>query len=177
LEVNLVKDVIAPCATFAVAIAAIVISYTQARTASAKLIFDVFGKRYEVYEATRELIDRVKGQHHAALHPTELRILYLKIGEACFFFDRSTQEFLKEVRVVSERILLTRDRRKILDGRSSDEAEWLALGKELSADDARLSEMYGQLLTTFERTMALTELTETRSWVKSIWHFIETSHV
>ena len=176
MEVNLVKDVIAPCATFAVAIAAIVISYTQARTASAKLIFDVFGKRYEVYEATRELIDRVKGQHHAALHPTELRILYLKIGEACFFFDRSTQEFLKEVWAVSDRILLTRNRRKLLN-ESSDESEWLALGKELSADDARLSEMYGQLLTTFERTMALTELTETRSWVKSIWHFIETSHV
>lgn len=148
-------------ATFAVAVAAIAISLTQARTARAKLIFDVFGKRYEIYEATRSLIDRVKGQDHAALHPTELRALHLKIGEARFFFDRSTQAFLTEVMAVSERILLARDRRNLLNG-SSDEAEWIALGQELSADDARLSEMYRQLLATFERTMALTELTETR---------------
>jgi hypothetical protein len=55
--------------------------------------------------------------------------------------------------------LLTRDKRKELNV-SSDEAEWLALGSDLSADDARLSKMYTQLLPTFEQAMAITQLTK-----------------
>jgi hypothetical protein len=136
-------------------------SSTQKRMADAKLNFDVFGKRYEIYEATRSLIDRVKKQEHAGSHPTELRALGLKLDEGCFFFDRSTQLFLKEVWTVSDRILLTRDRRKHLN-ESSDEVQWRALGEELSADEARLSEMYSRLILIFERAMGLTELVKER---------------
>jgi hypothetical protein len=99
------KDVIAPSSTIVLSVAAIAISWffsdTQARLAKAKLHYDVFGKRYEIYEATRSLIDRVRKRDHAGLHPTELRALRLKIGEACFFFDRPTQMFLEEVLAVS----------------------------------------------------------------------------
>jgi hypothetical protein len=155
-DLILFKDVIAPIATIGLSLTAIAISWffsrEQARMAEAKLTFDVFGKRYEIYEATRSLIDRVKKQDHAGLHPTELRTLNLKIGEACFRFGESTQMFLNEVWTVSDRILLTRDRRQLLN-ESSDEAEWLALGKELSADEAKLAAMYSQLLPTFERAM------------------------
>ncbi len=64
-------------------------SATQARIANEKLNFDVFGKRYEIYEAARSLIDRVKSQDHAGLHPTELRALHLRMEEGCFFFINS----------------------------------------------------------------------------------------
>src|SRR5271169_206893 len=74
-----------------------------------------------------------KAQDRARLQPTELRALGLKIGEACFFFDRPTQMFLKEVWTVSDRILFTRDQRELMNA-VTDEARWLALGKQLSAD-------------------------------------------
>ncbi len=156
---DLFKEVTTSFLPIILSVAAIAISwffsFTQLRVAETKLNFDVFGKRYEIYEATRSLIDRVKSQDLAKLHPTELRALHLKIQESCFFFDRSTQDFLKDVLIVSDRILLTRDRRKLLD-ESANESEWRALGKELSADDARLSKMYAQLLPTFEQVMAFT---------------------
>ena len=81
---NLFKDVIAPSATIVLSFAAILISWffssTQARIADGKLNFDVFDKRYEIYEAARSLIDRVKKQDEQELHPTKLRALKLKIG-------------------------------------------------------------------------------------------------
>jgi hypothetical protein len=171
--IDLFKEVIAPISTIILSAAAIAISWffssAQARTAKAqihlaldKLNFDVFGKRYEIYEVTRSLIDRVKAQDRARLHPTELRALGLKLGEACFFFDKSTQMFLKEVWTVSDRILLTRDQRELVNP-ESDEERWLALGKQLSADNARLSEMYSQLLPVFEQAMALTQLVKERA--------------
>jgi hypothetical protein len=157
------KELVGPLSTFIPSIAAIYISWfissTQTRWAEAKFSFDIFNKRYEIYEATRSLIDRVREQDHAKLHPRELRALHLKIGEACFFFDEATQMFLEEIWSVSDRILLTRDQRKLIDEGSD---EWLALGNSLSADDAKLSAMYSKLLPTFGRSMALTQLPKLR---------------
>lgn len=162
-DCNLFKDVIAPGSTIVLSFTAIAISWffsrTQALTAKTKLDFDVFGKRYEIYEATRSLFDRVRKQDHARLHQTEFLALNLKISEAGFFFDRPTQVFLKEVWTVSDRVLLIRDQLEHVN-RSSDEAKWSELGQELSANTARLSEMYSQLLPTFVQAMALTQLTK-----------------
>jgi hypothetical protein len=164
-DVDLFQEV-APISTIILSATAIAISWffssAQAGTAKAqkdialdRLNFDVFGKRYEIYEATRSLIDRVKTQDRARLQSNELRALNLKIKEGCFFFDKQTQMFLDEVWTVSDRLLLTVAQREQMNPESD---EWLVLAKKLSDDDARLSEMYSRLLPTFERAMALTQL-------------------
>jgi hypothetical protein len=164
-QLDLFREVIAPCSTLVLSIAALAISWSssavQSRLAEAKLDFDLFGRRYEIYHAARSLIDRVKKHDEEELPPAELRALGHKIEEARFFFDRPTQVFLREIWDVSDRIMSTRHRRWRLNG-GSDEAQWLALGKELSIDDARLSELDRQFAPTFERAMALAQLMRAR---------------
>jgi hypothetical protein len=170
---DFLKDFAGPFATVVASGAALVVTWrfsaSQAKIAEAqkdialdKLNFDVFGKRYEIYLATRMLIDRIKKKDHASLHPEEVRGLYLKMAEACFFFDKPMQAYINEVRTTSDRILLTRDQRELVDERL-DEATWVTLGKTLSGDEASLSEMYRELLPAFERAMALTQLVKERA--------------
>ncbi len=113
------KDFAGPLATVFASLAALGVTWkfssTQAKTAEAQkninldnLNFAVFDKRYEIYNATRAVIDHVKTRDRASLDP-EWRALNLKIGEGCFFFDEPTQAFLNEVWTVSDRILLRRD--------------------------------------------------------------------
>lgn len=167
---DFLKDFAGPIATIVASGAALLVTWrfssTQAMTAEAqkdialdKLNFDVFEKRYEIYSAARSLIDRVRKRDQASLHPEEVRGLYLKMEEACFFFDKSMRAYLNEVRTVSDQILLTRDQREDINV-ESDEAKWLTLGEKLSADEAKLSEMYSRLLPAFERAMALTQLVQ-----------------
>lgn len=160
------KDLAGPLATIIAAVAAVFVTLRlgliQARIAEAqknialdKLKLDVFSKRYEIYTATRAVIEHVKRDDLASSDP-KWRTLGQKLGEGCFFFDEPTQVFIREVWTVSDRLLLTRDQRDILAESNND--EWLALGAKLNADNVRLSEMYSKLLPTFERTMALTHI-------------------
>ena len=165
-QLDLFGEVIAPCSTLVLSIAALAISWSfsvaQGRLAEAKLDFDLFGRRYDIYQAARSLVDRVKKHDEEELPPADLRALGLKIEEARFFFDRPTQDFLKEIWYVSDRIISRRHRRWRLNG-GSDEAQWLALGKELSIDDARLSDLDRQLAPIFERTMTIAHVARARA--------------
>jgi hypothetical protein len=165
------KDFAGPIATVLASAAALRVTWrfssTQAETGEAqkdialdKLNFDVFDKRYEIYIATRAVIDHVKAKDWASSDP-KWRALNLKIGEGCFFFDEPTQAFINDVWAVSDRILLTRDQRELVNP-ESDEETWLDLGAKLSVDEARLSAMNSELLPTFKWAMALTQLVKER---------------
>jgi hypothetical protein len=130
------KDFAGPLATVVASAAALCVTWrfssTQAKNAEVQkniafdnLNFLVFDKRYEIYNATRALIDHVKTRDRASLDP-EWRALNLKIGEGCFFLDEPTQAFLNEVWTVSDRILLTRDQLEQVN-RESEEETWHAL--------------------------------------------------
>jgi hypothetical protein len=168
------KDFAGPLATVVASAAALCVTWrlssTQSKTAEAQknialdnLNFVLFDKRYEIYNATRALIDHVKARDLASSDP-EWRALNLKIREGCFFFDEPTQAFLNEVWTVSDRILLTRDQLEQVN-RESDEETWQALVAKLSADEARLSEMYGKLLPSFKHAMAFFLLVKERDAV------------
>jgi hypothetical protein len=168
--IDLFREIIAPCSTLALSLAALAMAWsfstTQGRLAEARLNFDAFDKRFQIYEAARALIDRVKRHEDAEARTNELRAFGMRIEQARFFLDPATQDFLREISVVSSRILAARDRRGSLEEGSDDE-QWLILGKELSAYDAKLTELNGLLAPTFERAIALPRLTRSDPGVAS----------
>jgi hypothetical protein len=161
--IDLFREIIAPGSTIvlSLAILAIAWSFSSAckRMERARLNFDAFDKRFEVYEAARVLIDRIKRHEDVEARAHDLRALDLKIEQARFLFDRPIQDFLREISIVCSCILTARDRRGRLK-QSSDDERWLMLGKELSTYDARLTELNDRLAPAFEKAIALPQLVE-----------------
>lgn len=112
------KDFSSPVATISAAAVAAVVTYyfnkrqtmiasAQAEIAASRrdvardrLKFDLFKQRYEVYQAAESLIviHMKMNSFNDALEKTEeLRDLYVKIGEARFFFEQEVCEFLKKL--------------------------------------------------------------------------------
>jgi hypothetical protein len=166
--IDLFREIIAPGSTIvlSLAILAITLSFSGAcrRIEQTRLNFDAFDKRFEVYEAARVLIDRIKRHEDVEARAHDLRALDLKIEQARFLFDRPIQDFLREISIVSSCILTARDRRGRLKQGSGDE-QWLMLGKELSTYDARLTELHERLAPAFESAIALPQLVQNRGVV------------
>jgi hypothetical protein len=164
--IDLFREIIAPGSTIVLSLAMLAIAWSFSgacqRMEQTRLNFDAFDKRFEVYEAARVLIDRIKRHEDVEARAHDLRALDLKIEQARFLFDRSIQDFLREISIVCSCILTARDRRGRLKQGSEDE-RWLMLGRELSTYDARLTELNDRLAPAFERAIALPQLIQNRS--------------
>jgi hypothetical protein len=167
-SVDFFREIIAPGSTLVLSLAALAIAWSfsaaHRRMIEAGLNFAAFDKRFEIYEAARTLIDRIKRHDDAEARANELRELGVRIEQARFFLDRPTQDFLREISIVSSCILAARDRRGRLKEGADDE-QWLILGKELSAYDTKLTELNDRLAPTFEQAIALPSLTKARAGV------------
>jgi hypothetical protein len=166
--IDLFREFIAPGSTIVLSLAVLAIAWSFSdacrRLEQARLNFEAFDKRFEIYEAARVLIDRIKRHDDAEARAHDLRALDLKIEQARFLFDRPIQDFLREISIVCSCILTARDRRGRLK-QDSDDEYWLSLGKELSAYDAKLTALNDQLAPAFERAIALPQLVQNRNSV------------
>lgn len=160
------REIIAPGSTIVLSLAILAIAWSSSaayqRMEQNRLNFDAFDKRFEVYEAARVLIDRIKRHEDVEARMHDLRTLELKIEQARFLFDRPIQDFLREISIVCSCILTARDRRGGLK-QGSDDEHWLLLGKELSTYDAKLTALNDQLAPAFEKAIAMPQLVQNRS--------------
>jgi hypothetical protein len=170
--VDIFRKILAPSSILVLSLAVLAIAWSFStayrRLFEARLNFDVFDRRFEIYYAARALIDRVKSHEDVAARTSDLPRLGAKIEQARFLFDRPIQDFLREISILSSCILAARDRRGRLQ-QTSDEEQWLLLGQELSGYDARLTELSEQLAPAFEQAIALPRLTGETSGVWRLW--------
>jgi len=163
------KDFVSPIVTLIAALIAGLITLTfarvQARIATSqrdialdKLKFDLFRNRYEIYEATKKLLEYMQFIHDIEKSDaSKIRSLYVKMDEARFYFPSDICAVLKEINKRCELFfehLAERDRINI-----DDREEWSRLAEILANDQAALRKIYASLPQTFEATLAFKQLT------------------
>jgi hypothetical protein len=116
-----------------------------------KLKLDTFEKRYQIYSATKALIELVLGTFdHDEISHTKIRELYVKLDESRFYFPKYICENLGIIRELSEICIEKLGQRNP----EIDRNTW-----SVASERVKLREMYSQLPRTFERTLAFTLLT------------------
>jgi hypothetical protein len=133
------------------------IAKSQRDIALDRLKFDLFKRRYEIYEATKNLLEDVVVIHDMKYDTTKIRKFYIILDEARFYFPDDTCALLREVHNKCE-IMFT-----ILGKRSNvnDESEeWRTLGDTLAASQTALKAIYAVLPDKFERDLRFSQLTE-----------------
>lgn len=168
---DILKDFASPIVTFFAAIVAGLITITFARTqtriaesqrdiALDKLKFDLFQKRYEIYEAAKQLLEYVPFITDLAKSDTnKIRALYVKMDEARFYFPPDICGFLNTIHTRCEQFfehLAERDRINI----NADDyhEQWYNMAETLAADQGKLRAAYRVLPRTFEKSLAYEQL-------------------
>jgi hypothetical protein len=161
------KDFAGPVATIFAALVATAITaifaLAQFRIAKAqkdialdKLKFDLLERRNRIYEAAKGLIE------YTALHmdtdhvdSMKIKVFYVTIDEARFYFDLEVRDFLKSLTDRAEAYytaLYARDHIPI------DDPKWSATGVLLAGHLAELRKMYSELPGKFERALRFSRL-------------------
>ncbi len=169
---ELFKDFAGPAATFVAAIAAIVvtaifnvaqlrIAKSQRNIALDKLKYDLFEKRYEIYEAAKALLEYIPFiSDLQKSDATKIRSLYVKIDEARFYFPPDIRAVLDATHNCCELFfshLAERDRLNI-----DDRERWSQLAETLAQDQSALRAIYASLPEKFETSLAFSQLTANR---------------
>jgi hypothetical protein len=162
------KDFASPIVTFFAATVAGVITFTfariQARIATSqrdialdKLKNDLFQRRYDIYAATKELLELIPMIHSIRdSQPGKIRSLYVKMDEARFYFPPDIIKLLDGIHKACEDFLIHLGERE----NTSDESEkWRELGELLAYDQQVLRSFYSYLPGCFETTLAFSQLT------------------
>jgi len=72
------------------------IAFKQVRIAAAKLNFDLYDKRFKVFEAARQYL--VLALQSNDVTPEHTNQFHLGVADAVFLFDKSIEEYLEEFR-------------------------------------------------------------------------------
>src|SRR6516164_426944 len=103
---DILKDFAGPVVTFIAAVVATSITYvinrnqfriaqSQRDIALDRLKFDLHTKRYEIYEAAKSLLEHIALVNDVKkCDPGKVRILYIKLDEARFYFPPEIQTSL-----------------------------------------------------------------------------------
>jgi acyl transferase domain-containing protein len=112
------------------------IAYQQARIAAARLDFDLFEKRYAVFEGARDFL--IKGLQSQEFETTEIIRFNVSTADAVFLFDEQVVDYLNRLRERVVRLKTLNDRIKTVKNEkirnaSIDSAEkmTLELGQEM----------------------------------------------
>jgi hypothetical protein len=170
---DILKDFASPILNFITAIIAATVAIRfgslQAQIGKAqrdisldKLKFDLFAKRYEIYEAAKHLIEHlamvsdVKKQD-----PAFIRQSYVRMDEARFFYGPDICAFLARLQDASEAFLtLLGERENISLG---DNDKWADTADRLASRQKHLREIYASLPTVFEATLSFDQLKRERA--------------
>jgi hypothetical protein len=168
---DILTDFASPVVTLIAAIVAGLITITFARTqtriaesqrdiALDKLKFELFQKRYEIYEAAKQLLEYMPFiTELAKSDTTKVRSLYVKMDEARFYFPPGICSLLNTIHDRCELFfehLAIRDRINI---NADDYHEhWSRMADTLAADQSVLRSIYASLPSTFEKSLAFEQL-------------------
>jgi hypothetical protein len=164
--VTLIAAGVAAFITAAFARTQVRIAQSQRDIALDRLKFDLLQRRYEIYQATKELLEYLPLIHDIQKSDTnKVRSLYVKMDEARFYFSPSICSLLENIRHHSEAFfehLAERDQLNV-----DDREAWSAMADRLAADQAVLRKMYAKLPETFETALKFEQLTNSPSTSKS----------
>ena len=149
---------IAGLITFIFARLQVRIAKSQRDIALDKLKFDLFQKRYEIYDAAKRLIAHVmlvSDLEHS--DPTKIRELYVTLDEARFYFPPAIIQLLTNLHAICERFFAHLAQREQIS--TDDTALWNAMADTLSADQSELRAIYASLPEKFETALAFKQLT------------------
>jgi hypothetical protein len=170
---DILKDFASPALSFITAILAATVAIrfgilraqigkAQRDIALDKLKYDLFAKRYEIYEAAKHLIEHLamvsdmKNQD-----ATLIRQLYVKIDEARFFYAPDICSFLAQLHDASEAFLSLLGNRENIDPDDSD--KWADTADRLASRQKHLRELYASLPATFESALSFDQLKRERA--------------
>jgi hypothetical protein len=156
--VTLIAASVAGAITFMFARIQVRLAKSQRDIALDKLKFDLFQKRYEIYEATKALLEYVPFVTEIEqCDATKVRSLYVKLDEARFYFPQGICAFLDDIHAHCE---LFFSHLSMRDQVSVDDAErWGKAGELLASDQAMLRAIYASLPTIFSDSLAFKQLT------------------
>ena len=134
------------------------IAQSQRDIALDKLKFDLFKNRYEIYEATKALLEYVPFVTDIdKCDATKVRSLYVKLDEARFYFPPDICAFLDDIHAHCE---LFFSHLSMRDPVSIDDSEqWAKTGDLLASDQSALRTIYASLPSTFAKSLAFRQLT------------------
>lgn len=170
---NIMKDFASPILSLITAIlaatVAIRIGNLQAQIGKAqrdialdKLKFDLFTKRYEIYEAAKRLIEHlVMVSDMMKQDATLIRQLYITMDEARFFYGPDICAFLDRLHDASEAFLTLLGERENMNIDDSD--KWADTADRLALRQKRLREIYASLPVTFEPALSFDQLKRERA--------------
>jgi hypothetical protein len=155
------KDFAGPVSAFLASITAAVITFSFARSqlriaksqrdiALDRLKFNLFKRRYEIYEATKNLLADVVVIHDMKCDTTKIREFYIILDEARFYFPDDTCVLLREVHNKCELMFTILGKRSNVNDESE---EWRTLGDTLAASQTALKAIYAVLPDKFERDL------------------------
>jgi hypothetical protein len=166
---TLIKDFAGPAAAIIASSVAGAIAYTfgkaQKQIASSqrdialdKLKFDLFRNRYEVYEATKALIEHVSlVSDIQKCDATKVRSLYIKLDEARFYFPPDICAFLDDLHTRCDLFFSHLSIREQCD--IDDSEQWSKTADLLVSDQSALRTIYASLPKRFETVLAFKQLT------------------
>jgi hypothetical protein len=133
------------------------ISASQRDIALDKLKSDLFKNRYDIYQATKELLEYVPFVTETVkIDATKVRNLYVKLDEARFYFPPALRTYLASVHSICETFFITLARR---ENTNIDDPQWARLGEELAKIQAELRRIYADLPAAFEHSLSFKQLT------------------
>jgi hypothetical protein len=166
---ELIKDFAGPVATLIAAVTAVYVtsrfSRSQLRIAESqrdialdKLKYDLFEKRYEIYQACKDLLEHISLVTDVTKSDaSRIRSLYIKIDEARFYFPKAITGYLIYIHRECEAFLQHLAER---DQINVDDAEkWSRMAELLSQHQAELRQAYATLPEMFESSLAFRQLT------------------
>ncbi len=156
--VTLIGASIAGVITFTFARIQMRIAKSQRDIALDKLKFDLFQKRYEIYIAAKQLIEQVSLVSDLnKSDPMKIRVLYVTIDEARFYFPPDICRLLTDLQAICERFFTHLAQRDQISIDNND--LWRALAETLAADQSELRALYASLPRRFEASLAFGQLT------------------
>ena len=137
------------------------IAKSQAAIAYDKLKFDLFERRYMIFQAAKSLIQYVTRLKHAnEIDHHKIDDLQAQLEEARFFFEMDIQVYLAELGARSTScVYWLTEMAKISS--TEDKAAWESVAEKMGTDWKRLVEMYNDLPNTFHSALAFGQVAGT----------------
>ena len=177
---QIAKDFAPTALTFIAAVVAVSVNiwFNKRQSATAmravdiahdRLRFDLFDKRYEIYNAAKEAIEVALAKSNEDTEPSELRELFIKFNEAHFFFPKDIYVFLNQLRnniITFLRKNSVHRKIKAANAETQDAQQRKAIleeeGKMLELQEQLYTELLG-LPVTFAHVLSFLQLTGNRN--------------
>ena len=120
-----------------------------------RLKYDLFEKRYEVYDAAKRLIEAIFAKTPIDVADPKIRELRLKLDEAQFFFPTDTRVFCEYIEQQIYEVLTVS---RVLQTVNENHPDREKLQEKQATAEIELSKLYEQLPQTFERDLGFAQM-------------------